>query len=104
MANLNELDILSSLHKKVHILERYVKQLHFYFYLFTPPSFLVGLYFSLQQQEFTVQRFLVISLVSLPFLALVIWLGKKYIHLLYGKHLKQLKEMLSELNPEASAE
>jgi hypothetical protein len=97
MNQLNESSMVESLRKKLLILSRYVKQLNFYLMVFLPLGFAVGFAFALKQEEITLARILVLAGVTLPFLGLLIWLGKKYIYALYGKHLKSIKGIYQRL-------
>ncbi len=97
MKHLNELDLATSLKKKLNILKRYVKQLNLYMIIFSPIGFAVGFIFALKEEELGLMRIIVISGISLPFLGLVIWLGRKYIYALYGKHIKRVEEIYLSL-------
>ena len=56
-----------------------------------PLGFVVGVAFALKQEEIDLTRMIVIAVFVLPFLGIMLWLGKKYIHALYGKHLKNIE-------------
>ncbi|WP_396153143.1 hypothetical protein [Flavobacterium sp.] len=94
---LNQLNIVESLEKKIAILKRYVKQLNFYLIVFMPLGLILGILLSHGKSNINIQIILNISLVTLPFLLLCIWLGKKYIYQLYGRHLEQIQEIYSQL-------
>jgi hypothetical protein len=91
MKQLDDSSLIVSLEKKLAILTRYIKQLKIYLYLFMPLGFVVGVAFALKQEEIDLTRMIVIIAVTLPFLGIMLWLGKKYIHALYGKHLKNIE-------------
>jgi hypothetical protein len=94
---LNQLNIVESLEKKIAILKRYVKQLNFYLMIFMPLGVILGILLSFEKSEINIQKILHISIVALPFLLLCIWLGKKYIYQLYGRHLEQVQEIYAQL-------
>ncbi|MEQ8237609.1 MAG: hypothetical protein RIA69_00280 [Cyclobacteriaceae bacterium] len=102
LSALNESSIIESLRKKVNILSRYVKQLYFLMYIFAPIGFVCGFTFSLDMEEIGLTQILIMAAISIPFLVLVIWLGRKYIHLLYGRHLKKIENIYSEMVSENS--
>ena len=97
MKRLNETSILESLKKKLMILSRYVRQLNIYVIIFMILGFAAGFAFALQDEEIEPMKVLVMAGFSLPFLILLIWLGRKYIHVLYGKHLKRIEEIYHNL-------
>lgn len=103
MKQLNESSLVDSLEKKLAILSRYVKQLKVYLYLFMPIGFVVGFSFALKQEEIYLAKILILTGVSLPFLGLMIWLGKKYIYALYGKHLKRIEEIYNDMKENLSS-
>ena len=94
---LNETNVVESLSKKLAILTRYVSQLNFYVLVFAPLGFAVGYTFALRQQEVDLTRVLVLLAFSLPFLGLIIWVCKKYIQVLYGRHLKRIEAIYQSL-------
>lgn len=94
----NQLTVIESLGKKLEVLKKYIRHLHLLIYLFAPIAFAVGFTFELKQGDLTAQQLLFLIAFSLPFLALFIWLCKKYIHALYGKHYQRLKSIYSDLS------
>lgn len=99
--SISETQVVTSLQKKVNVLGAFVKRLNFYMFVLGPIAFFLGLSFSLLTEgELEFERILLVILFSLPFLALFIWLSKKYIDLLYKRPLNQLKEVLSDLESE----
>jgi len=99
---LNEASIIESLRKKVNILSRYVKQLNLFMYLFMPIGFVCGFTSNLNMEEIGWIKILTLIAICIPFLALTIWLGRKYIYLLYGRHLKKIEEIYNEMVSENS--
>jgi hypothetical protein len=98
MKQLNESSLTVSLKKKLGILKRYVKQLNLYLLVFAPLGFALGFAFALKEEEISLIRIILIAGISLPFLGLMIWLGKKYIYALYGMHIKRIEEIFLNLN------
>ena len=97
LKQLNESSVVESIKKKRAILTRYVKQLNFYTLIFAPLGFFVGLAFALKEDEITLVRMFTITAVSLPFLGVFLWLGKRYIHQMYGKFVKNLDDIYESL-------
>lgn len=91
MKQLDDSSLMVSLEKKLAILTRYIKQLKTYLYLFMPLGFAVGVAFALKEEEIDLTRIIVITAFILPFLGIMLWLGKKYIYALYGNHLKNIE-------------
>jgi magnesium-transporting ATPase (P-type) len=97
LRELNESSIISSLEKKVSILKRYVKQLNILVWVFTPIGFYFGLAYSLEYDELIWSQVLIVLGVTLPFLVLSVWLATKYVHAMYGKHLKKVEKIYQDL-------
>jgi len=97
LRELNESSIISSLEKKVSILKRYVKQLYILVWVFTPIGFYFGLAYSVEYDELIWSQVLIVFGVSLPFLALTVWLVTKYVHAMYGRHLKKVEKIYQDL-------
>ena len=94
---LNESALVVSLKKKHSILSHYVKQLNFYLLIFAPLGFVIGFGFALKDEALNAIQLLISAAIALAFLLLFIWLGRKYIHALYGKHLKSIEEIYQHL-------
>jgi len=97
LKRINDENLIDSLEKKIKVLNRYVKQLNLTTILLGPIGFGVGVSFGLKPGEIDLAGLLILSLICIPVLFLLVWLSKKYIHQLYGKHLNYLKEMYASL-------
>jgi len=94
---LNSISIEESLQKKINILSHFIKRLHLYLYVLLSVAFILGIYMYLESSETILQRILFLIIGSLSFLLVFFWLGKQYIHLLYGKYRIRIKELYKEL-------
>jgi O-antigen/teichoic acid export membrane protein len=63
-----------------------------------PPSFFLGFFFSIYQEgEINWVAIGIASILIIPALWGLFWFTKKYLHLLYGRHLHKLEEMIDHL-------
>lgn len=95
--DVNEPNVLEALKTKEKILTAYVKRLYWIFYIALPLGFFMGLVFGDQEFILFSLKTLIQVAVAVPILILVLWLGRKYIHALYGKHLEHLREIIAGL-------
>jgi hypothetical protein len=98
LKNIEEVSVKESLQKKVGVLQKYISQLHLYVYVFTPISFYLGFFISLQEDgDKSSEELLIACAIGFPFMLLTIYLMKRYVYWLYGKHLKSLEKLLDHL-------
>ncbi len=93
-------DAVSSLGIKIGLLAGYIRKVYLTVYVVSPPAFVLGGIFAISDKPlFEISWGLVLFLVlfSLPFLFLVIWLLRKYIQTLYGRHLQKLTRIHASL-------
>ena len=94
--SINEVNIVDSLKKKIAILSNYIKRLNIFYAFSFVVGFVFGLYTSIENKGFHLFRFLRFLGISIPIILVCIWLGKKYIHALYGKHLVSIKKIYED--------
>lgn len=90
--------VVNSLKEKSHVLQSYISRIKKLTYFLMPPSFFLGFFYSVQQEGEVNWLALGIALVlSIPVILGLFWFTNKYLHLLYGRHLKKLREMIDHL-------
>lgn len=94
LKKVNTRSLVEELQRKQAILSRYVRQQYFYLYLFMPAGFYTGMYYALQDTGITMRVVLILAAITTPVLLLMLWLGKKYIHVMYGQYLKQIEDVI----------
>jgi hypothetical protein len=90
--------ILESLKEKSVVLKNYIARIKKLTYILMPPSFFLGFFFSIYQEgEINWVAIGIASILIIPALWGLFWFTKKYLHLLYGRHLHKLEEMIDHL-------
>lgn len=100
ISGVNEQSILKSIQLKVAILKQYIKRLKVTSYFITPVGFILGMLVPLSHRDYETGETLFAIAFASPFLAISFWLVKKYIYLLYGKHLTETESILDEIENE----
>ena len=90
--------VLDSLKKKSTVLKNYIARIKKLTYILMPPSFFLGFFFSIYQDgEINWIAIGIASILMIPALWGLFWFTKKYLYLLYGRHLLKLEEMIDHL-------
>jgi hypothetical protein len=93
----HEPDILSALKLKESILTAYIKKMKLFLYISISMGFIVGAFSGKENFVLLDLKNLLILAVGIPIMLLFMWLGKKYIWVLYQKHLDKLRECIKGL-------
>ncbi|MGB3180442.1 MAG: hypothetical protein WBB45_03580 [Cyclobacteriaceae bacterium] len=91
--SVNTHNIIEGLKSRIEILSDYVSRIKRSLYILTPVGFYLGFAFAISEEgAFNAQRFSVLVVATSPALFLILWLGKRYIGRLYGRHLTSLQK------------
>ncbi len=91
-------NVMDSLKDKIDLLSSFIRRLKIFVYILTPAGFYYGYILKfLEDGDLSDIRIIDIA-ITLPIIALLIWLiNAKYIYFLYGKNLKELKNIFEGL-------
>jgi purine-cytosine permease-like protein len=96
----HEPNILTALKLKEKILDGYIKKLKVFLYIAAIIGFLVGAFSGKEDFILLDLKNLFVLVIGAPIVALLMWLGNKYIWALYKKHLHKLRECIKGLEEE----
>jgi hypothetical protein len=108
MKAVNEENLLDALSKKVAILSGWVKRVKWMIYFFSTLGYFFGMFIAIAEDGFEMRdwgnpkEILIEATVTLLFLGVFLWLCDRYVHWMYGKKLKKLREILNGLRAEHS--
>jgi hypothetical protein len=100
--SLQESSLLDSLNQKAALLQVYVRRMKWIGVVYIILGYGVGLSFALAQGEIYPLRLIVLGAISIPIIVLLLWLANLYIRALYGKHLKEILKLKSDLQGQSN--